>query len=232
MRETFDFFPFDMPPGFGFVVVFLLISVGLLILGRVVRNELARTFDESAAPKVAAPPPTMGGYRTAARGDWAPPLAVGVLPRGEQLWTVAWLRAGTAGVTQALMAHAGAEGWLATSDGTIFSVTTTEPPSDRVAAAFHATLRATGGGQSLTAITIYEQASQVAKTYEPQLRHEAQAAGMIRSDAIRGRLTFVMLFAGMIAQAIGVIRISVRPPGAPFPAYLLVAMILVASWRS
>jgi uncharacterized protein (TIGR04222 family) len=226
MAEIFDFFPFDMAPGFGFVVVYLLISAGILVLGRMVRNELARAADEAGAPKVTAPPPTIGGYRTAAHGDWAPPLAMGVLPRGEQLWTVAWLRAGNTGVVEALMAHAGAAGWLTTTDGSTFSVTTPEPPTDRVAAAFHAALQA-AGGSGLTATTVYEKAKATARSVETQLRHEAQQAGMVRSESARGRLVLVMMLAGVIAEAVGVIRIAVRPPNAPFPAYLLVAMVLV-----
>src|SRR4029079_3611270 len=47
----------------------------------------------------------------------------------------------------------------------------------------------------------------------------------IRSEAIRGRLTLVMMVAGALIQAIGGIRILVRPPHAPFPASLLVAMV-------
>jgi hypothetical protein len=143
MAEIFDFFPFDMPPGFGFVVVYLGIAGAVLLLATVVRNELARTFDEASAPKITAPPPTIGGYRAAAPGGWAPPLAVGVLPRGEQLWTVAWLRAGNDGVTQALMANAAAEGWLSSTEDGNFQVMAIAPPSDRVAAMFYDKLRGT-----------------------------------------------------------------------------------------
>ena len=110
MTELFDFFPFNMPAGPGFLFVYIGLAAVLLFVGTRVRNAVARNLDESVAPK-----PPIGGdvYRSSAEPG---PLMVGVLPQPQQLWAVAWLRDGKAGVAQALLANAVAEGWLVSGE--------------------------------------------------------------------------------------------------------------------
>jgi hypothetical protein len=112
MAEIFDFFPFDMRPGFGFVLLWLIFSAAVWLVSRAITKAVARSADRKAAP--ASAPMTgghTGGYRTPAQ--WVvPPLQIGVLPQGQQVWAVAYLQDGEVHVGHALMATACAQGWL------------------------------------------------------------------------------------------------------------------------
>ncbi len=235
MDELFDFFPFDMDSGPGFMAVFLLISVGLMLLGTVVRGRVARRIDAASMPEPVAAAVPPGGPPVPTQGEPGPRLTVGVLPRGEQLWMVAWLRAGRVGVAQTLVANAWAEGWLSSSpsDRRLLRFTGRKIPRDRAAVRFYDQLEQFPE-KDLRPEDVLELATMMAKSMEPKLRHDVKLAGMVRSSADQWRLARVMLLFGALAEAVAVIRVVVREaqnPGALSSESMLLgtfAMFVVA----
>lgn len=225
MTGPFAFFPFDMPYGAAFVVVYGLMLVGIPVLAVWARHGVARRLDRPPVRTLPSPPPNLGGYRTEAAADAELLLVPGVFPRGEQVWLVAWLRAGKAGVEQALLANAVATGWLvAVGDGT-FTVFP-HPPPDRLLAAFHAALLA-GGSTSVPAATVCQTARSVVRAWVPVLQAAARSAGMVSHTERKAILVLTMVLPGLLMMAIPIIRFSVQGPMFELHAYLLVAMMIV-----
>jgi len=104
MNVLHHLFPFDMAPGPGFMLVYLVIAIALFVAA-VARNAIGRSLDRTAAKACAPVPTPTGGYRVPAPG---PELALGIgrLPRGVERWAVAYLRAGRTSLADGLTAGA------------------------------------------------------------------------------------------------------------------------------
>lgn len=106
VADTFDFWPFDIPPGTEFLLVYAVIALVGIVLAKAVQVGLLSLV----APGDAAGPPPPDPYRAGPRA--APRLAVGTYPSIEDNLHIAYLRGGERALEEAVLAQAGAEGWI------------------------------------------------------------------------------------------------------------------------
>jgi hypothetical protein len=190
MGELFEFFP---------ELELLLIAVALLGATHLVRRGWAWKLDASRIPKPAQAEAQLGPYREAMPDEQPQPLAVGRLPRPEQVWTVAWLGGGKQGVVQALMAHAGAAGWLIPTKANFRVIETGPTSTDPVLVSFWKEL-APAAGLQLSAFEVHALAVSAAQRHEAELCGHAKTAGLIRSAADERKLGLIQLLGGLLTE--------------------------------
>src|SRR5262249_34058028 len=116
MKDIFDFFPFNLGATEGWIVIYAMMVVPILLVTRAVRNAVGKALD-GAAPRgtlaVAAAGPDVG-YRMPAVPVTPPHqrLTIGSIPIGDEIWVVAYMRGGSEAVAASLVANAVAAGWL------------------------------------------------------------------------------------------------------------------------
>ena len=114
----FDFFPFNLPPGLSFLAVYVLLATGCFIALGTARGAIASALSDGPTRPAVPPPGSLGpSYRAANAPNRPEALGIGWLPDGAQVWTVAWLRGGTAAVAEALVAGMISEGWFTPDEG-------------------------------------------------------------------------------------------------------------------
>lgn len=182
----------------------VLITMVMLAVGYGIQAVVARRHE--ARLQSAADDAQRGPYRAAAQDERSLPLTLGQLPRADQLWTVAWLCAGKDGVVQALMAHAGAAGWLVGSGAGFRVMEPAVLPADPEAAGFWKELGA-HVGETLSGPEVHGMARTTAATHDSTLRRQAKAAGLLRSDRDQANLNLVPMIAGLLAEAAFLIRL-------------------------
>ncbi|MEZ4410788.1 MAG: hypothetical protein R3A52_30550, partial [Polyangiales bacterium] len=115
MIELFDVFPFNLPPGMTFFGVYIVATIAAFALARALSRAIAGTLAPAPAAAPGSAPDRAAAYRQGYVESRPTPLAVGWLPSGEQVYTVAWLEGGDAAVQRAILAALAAEGWVAPS---------------------------------------------------------------------------------------------------------------------
>jgi uncharacterized protein (TIGR04222 family) len=226
----FHFFPFDMPPSEGWVVIYLALALSVLGMTYVMCDMIGAAADRANAPHLT--PLSLIGPGGVYRTPPTPPherLAIGHVPRPDEVWAIAYLRGKTKAVAEVLVSHAIAGGYLAPDpSGEKFNRTTAPMPDDPILAGFVGE----PGGSARPAEEIRAEAVLYASALAAQLEADLVVARAYRSSGLVTLLTLIMLAGGAVAVAIGIIRIIVRLDvshgQAPVPVVIVIAMLVVA----
>jgi uncharacterized protein (TIGR04222 family) len=229
-----DVWPFNVSSGPLFLLIYAGLSVAVLVLARLWTQVIGTASDGHAyararalAAKEASSPSGLSAYRRPA--DPHQRFTMGTLPRGDELWAIAHLRAGDTGVSDLLLATALASGWLypvpEVWNGLALaaSAVSNDPVSDR----FIRALRADPAAK-LTYINSRWTAREVAKGVGPDLRRQLEKVGLIRGAAVRTAMTVVLLVTGTVLNMVAMVRIT-RGLSLGRPVGLLVFELLVAA---
>src|SRR5262249_53524564 len=148
---------------------------------------------------------------------------------GDEVWAIAYLREGTAGVAQVLVSGCVAQDWLLKgSDGTfITSAAGNARAQDPLIESFLQSLR----GKTSAAFEVKEAAHTAALAAEDGIKAELEQRGFLRSAQTKSLLAALTVGGGVFAVIIGAIRIHVRSvltngEAAP-PIVLSLAMVAV-----
>lgn len=227
MIALLDFFPFNLPPGFEFLVLWAVLTAGVWSLCLRGERWLVDTAEPVSRP--AAPSPISGGYRQPASDGERGPLRIGVLPQGAQLWTVAWIRGAHDGVAEALVATAEARGMVlpVDADGTEYRLAPADArPRDPVVRTFRHILAA---APSITPFVLRESGLTAARVHEGDFDAELTRAGFVRSRELLAKITAVMVAGLLLVELVAALRILAQAdPDSSMSALLLAAMLTVA----
>lgn len=235
MNALASTWPWSLPPGPAFLVSFiplalLLVGLGVLlaiVVGNAWDGPIQRVSTSSASSaaggRSGAAVPSTGGGR----------LLVGRMPRADDIWLVAWLRAGRQGLRTTLYTAARTAGWLQLdSKAETLTVLVDVEPADPVQKQLHHVLAAKPVLDRKALITAIDDA---AARLETAIARQAEEAGLVRPIDRRLGLLLVGLGGGLIAVVAGIVRIAVRgqlSPDAVFPRNLvmvLFALLLVSA---
>jgi uncharacterized protein (TIGR04222 family) len=211
----FDFFPFNLPSGGPFLAFYTFVIVSTLLLITALRSLLPRLLQRPALPPPTEDSPTGGDspYRAAGLRP-APahrPLTLGYLPRSDELYAIAYLKEGSRGVANLLIAQALAAGYLrpksdgdaeeASTDELVFVKTAT--PSEPLARAFHDELRAR---KSIDKAGLQTLAESSAAASAPTITQQLESAALVPSEHARTVTAAVAVLVLLAALAIGGMR--------------------------
>lgn len=195
--ETFDFWPFDIPPGTEFLFVYAVIA----LVGISLAKGAQAVALGLAAPDIRPEQDASAGYRTPGRVKTK--LAVGSYPSIDDTLAIAYLRKGKAGLAEAIFIQASAEGWLRPGQ-THGQISVYPLPSEASASsrALAANLHAT----SVTPPQIRAAADRVAQNLAPDLRRELVEQGLLHGAASQTYGFFAFAGVGAAVLAVGVVR--------------------------
>ena len=224
VADAFDFFPINIASGPEFLLVYLVICVLALAVGKLVATLVASSLDRASVPTKAAgwPKPSRFGLPSVAYHER---FTIGFLPHPDELVGVGYLKSGLQGIVHASIGEAAATGWLrAVPGGHVVA-----PPPEHASPAsrdFHVSLLR--NGYSVSPSQIRAGALATAQNIEESVKKELRAAGLLRSATTLSTARLVGLaFAGG-ALLLGLIR-AVRGVELGRPIILLVLeMALVA----
>lgn len=197
VAETFDFWPFDIPPGTEFLLVYAVIALVGVVLAKAVQVVLLGLLAPAGAEASRG-----GGYRAPARQQ--PKLAVGTYPSVDDTLAIAYLGRGESGLAEAIFVQATAEGWLRPGQ-THGQVAIYPLPADasassrRLAANLHAT--------SASTPAIRAAAARVAQSLAPDLQRDLVELRLLHGAAERTYAFFAFAGIGAIVLGVGLIRI-------------------------
>ena len=216
--QTFDTWPWNVPPGLTFFAIYGAIAAGLLLLTWLLQRGVGRTLDAGAGSEETASFAASSGSK----------LEPGRIPRGSDLWRVAHLKGGARGVTGALLSSATAEGWIFANEDAKFEAARGRAPVDPLLLELH---RAVGGAPK-TAEELLAHANAVTAAHRPGLVEDLIRQGHYRSGGARWALAAIALAGGGVTALFGLIRLPVRAAlyggGAPVPVFLMLELIVIA----
>ncbi len=235
--DLLEFFPFDIADGPTFLALYFVLSVVGLVAtallararGDAVELRLAPVASSALEPTAPSAVPSIGdvvdvvGYRVAP-AEVRRRLAIGSVPASDENWAIAWMRGGVASLTDALLAHAVAEGVLVPSDAPKDFDVVVRPTKDRVLSYFHVMLAT--AGSCVSATRARQAAYETATAVGPELAAEARAAGLERPSAAHAASRRVVLVGGALLLGIGVLR-AVRGVALDHPIGYLVGLMLL-----
>jgi uncharacterized protein (TIGR04222 family) len=218
IAETFDFFPFNVGPGTEFLLVYAVIGlVGLLVA------KAAQALVLGLMTPVRPPPPRQQeGYRHAATQPRH--LAVGTFPSIDDVLHIAYLRAEKAGVAEAILTQATAEGWIRPASEApgrlaVFPLPNEASHASReLAVNLHATYIAPADARRAAAL--------VADRKVPELHNDLVGMGLLHSDGARFWAVITYAAIAAVVLGIGAIR-TLRGIELDRPVAFLVIEILV-----
>lgn len=196
IAETFDFWPFDIPPGTEFLLVYAVIALVGVILAKVVQVGLLSMLGPTEAEAEREADYRKPGARRTR-------LVIGVYPSIDDVQLLAYLRARQKGVAESIIVQAMAEGWLKPSQPfgtvTIYPMPNeTTKASRELAANLHAT--------TATAQQVELAASRVAERISSELARELVELGLLHAASTRAYALFAYASVGALVFAIGAIR--------------------------
>ena len=223
MSALHHVFPFDMPPGPGFMVVYLVIAALLFAATLLLRNAIGRGLDAAAAAAtMRATSSHTGGYRAPAAEQTAV-LGIGRLPRGIERWAVAYLRGGFATTADALAAGAVARNLVVVGGDKTIAVSPAVAVDDALLAELHAELLAGADASgNVTVAQLRAAATSVAMRHSYEFSTILDNSGLNRPAATRTTMRMVALCGTALVLAVGVLRLVVR---ADLRALLLVVPV-------
>lgn len=198
IADTFDFFPFNVGPGTEFLIVYAVIGlVGLLVA------KAAQALVLGLMTPVRPPPPRQQeGYRHAATQPRH--LAVGTFPSIDDVLHIAYLRAETAGVAEAILTQATAEGWIQPASQAPGRLAVFPLPNDashasrELATNLHATFIDPADARKAAAL--------VAGRKVPELHNDLVEMGLLHSDGRRFWAGLAYVAIAAVVLGIGAIR--------------------------
>jgi uncharacterized protein (TIGR04222 family) len=231
MTSLHHMFPFDMPPGPGFMVVYLVIAGGVFAATLLLRNAIGRGLDAAAAAAtMRATPIHTGGYRAPA-AEQTPVLGMGRLPRGIERWAVAYLRGGFGTTADALAAGVVARNLVVVGADKTIAVSPAVAVDDALLAELHTELLAGADASgNVTVAQLRAAARSVAVRHSYEFTTILDNSGLNRPAGTRTTMRLVALAGTVLVLAIGVLRLVVRADlyggAAPFPAYLSIELVV------
>lgn len=199
-----DFSPFDLASAGAFLVLYALFAaVGLAALAWL-RARLGHRLDEAAARaetrRAAAAPGRAAGMTPHRR------LAIGWIPQHGELPAIAWLREGSAGVANLLIATALADGWLgadAAGRGPPFFVVGAPNTDEPLQGRLHALLSRPSTDPIEPGVV--KAAAREAASHS-SIEVDLAAAGFLRTGGTHLRLAVALMGAGLPILAVGALR--------------------------
>jgi uncharacterized protein (TIGR04222 family) len=222
IAEAVDFFPLNVASGPEFLLIFAVIGVVGVAVGKLAGQVVASMGD--------AAPPSEPSTRRDAGSVYHQRYTRGFFPRPDELEGVAYLKNGRAGVRDMLIADAVARNVVYKPTGApldrmlvLGRLPADAPPLQRD---FHAGL--TRGGLSYEVVRRVAEAT--AARHEPRIIAELTRAGLYRTGVASARLTYFLVV--LAVAALGVLRVLRgvelhRPVG--FLEVEIVALVYAAS---
>ncbi len=201
-QSDFDFFPINLPSGPEFLLIYPVICVLAIAVGKLVASLVASSLDRRTEPKtlVEGSKPVRFGAPAVAYHER---FTIGFLPHADELPGVGYLKHERLGVMNALIGEAIADGWLSPIGSRVF---VGDPPAaaTRPALLMHSYLRRAGYDSSPSNVRAC--ALSVAREIEDSVKLEASKAGLVRPSVDVATIRFVTLSFVAGALLIGGLR--------------------------
>ncbi len=202
-QSAFDFFPVNLPSGPEFLLIYPVICVLVIAVGKLVATLVASSLDRRTEPKTVvegSKPVRFGAVEVA----YHQRFTIGFLPHADELPGVGYLKHQRLGVVNALIGEAIADGWLSPVGARVF---VGDPPAgaSRPALLMHSYLRR--GGYDSSPSNVRACAVSVAREIEGSVKLEVSKAGLVRPAASVATVRFVTLSFVAGALLIGGLRV-------------------------
>jgi hypothetical protein len=215
----FDLWPWNMPAGPTFLITYAVITLSVLALLWGAMILLGHRVDGGRGVGVVG---GGGGGGAQINASTASGLQIGVMPKGRDVWTIAYMNGGAEGLGAALIAAAVAGGWLSWVDGGV--EVAVSRPADPTLRALNDRLQG-----CRTDYTLRSSVLEFAKEMALEADADLELAGLQRTSAQRWPMMMLALAAAGGLITVSVLRVIVRSivseGQAPFPLYLLGATV-------
>lgn len=213
MSSAFDFWPFNIGPTEGWAVLYLLMAGGVMWISSRIADVVGAAADRKAmaeadAAAALAIDETAGdAYRTPGKVT-SHRMGIGTLPKDDDVWRIAFLRKGVLGIAELVASLVVTDGYIV-ADGTKL-----KRGKQTIDEGAHPIVRdlvySLGGNDEIQPTTLWEKAKDVAFRHQVEIANQLEALSFTRSPSLVTKLRAITLVGGVVAIALGIIRIGVR----------------------